>query len=1196
MKCTRMDGTALDSIFMSTYPIEQFIPQNENADNDNEKPIAAIEQTLHSVEQCTQRGLNIDPDAGANAGSRAEIEFATNNPLSELVWSPRNGLSLKCTDCSLSEKKSPLFWSSESGNMIISSPTNIKAWESFNNVSLAVGDPRSTHLAPNLDDQNSNQETLVRSHESTEDKMPPSQAKIGLLGDLEPLTTMNVSAVDVNRDEDDRSPEKEMGMCSPIDTQMYVDFREDRMVAAAALTEKASLPVKHEDVKVDLLQIEPQCGDSAKETGFAPFEKSGEINSGNVQRASLADTLVSEASAVKQHYHSGSSMSISRSLDRKHAEPDLVFEENNRNKTGKNPEPIGIPCVDKLESTAENDVEPSKMEGMFCSQYSPDKSEAVGGSACSEAGIIVAYHVEGEGYKSPAENPGVSPMDYKAAPIEASPNNSKREGKERALSDTKVDRINSKGKDDSHESVESCNSRELFSKGKRAWSFERLLVTGGKRIKKQHNETHHPPSSLGQDSSFMNWISNMVKRFPKFYMEGQPSWAIAARPYQRNGSHDSPSTSLEKNQEDPHFGRSSFQNVLQTLHCPRIQLENKKNVDLNDQEGPKGSKVEVANKIPFDVSPPGEPDQKTVKFANFIPILNERPQVACPSIRPSIASASDTVLSEKRERNFGENKRSCSIACGLETGVIHSSGSSLRDDSGSLPEGKGIRQIVSVDPNTSSDLVTNKSKPLGSLWITRFSPNVSGPVSNTMKFNQETSAAIAHFTNCNSLLPQSQNAVFSIEEPNNLEVSHEASAEDHMNAQSRNIKHHSIGSSIPRSFKRMNIRSNQKLKSKLSTVLPYQGFKNSDATFSCFARRLDAVRHISPLKVVDSAVHADTLCYFCGIRGHTLKDCSWIIDSELKDLLKNLNLYDGADKTSCLCIKCFELSHWAIACPNASLKKQNNTHGNTSLAGNRTCDRVPQNQTPLANHDRRNMLQSEIMDGKHQLVGAYTASHGETSKTELMVQTNVGSKLSSAMVLNGWVLDSKSLKKNLPRDDCHKGLPGKGTSKELLMMGKSTTSGFESGSKEKQITPFHDHVNRQIPDIPLGTFQAIRKLRLSRTDILKWSKPPISKSSLEGFFLRLRLGKWEQGLGGTGYHMARISGAFQGRPCMTCKLPIPVDMGGLKCLVDRRYVSNHDFIEDELMTWWCATLKGDGRLPTEEDLSLKLGERKRYGF
>lgn len=32
------------------------------------------------------------------------------------------------------------------------------------------------------------------------------------------------------------------------------------------------------------------------------------------------------------------------------------------------------------------------------------------------------------------------------------------------------------------------------------------------------------------------------------------------------------------------------------------------------------------------------------------------------------------------------------------------------------------------------------------------------------------------------------------------------------------------------------------------------------------------------------------------------------------------------------------------------------------------------------------------------------------------------------------------------------------------------------------------------------------------------------RSKLDGFFLRLRLGKWEEGLGGTGYHVAYING------------------------------------------------------------------------
>lgn len=167
MKGTNVEGRAMDSIFMSKYPIEQFIPQKENTDDNNEKTIAAMEGTSDCVQQCTQRELIIDPDAGANAGSSTEIAFATNNPLSELVWSPRNGLSLKYTDCCLNEKKSSLFWSSEPGYMIISSPTNIKAWENHNDGSIAVGDSRLTQLAPNPNG--------FRSHKSTEDMMPPSR-------------------------------------------------------------------------------------------------------------------------------------------------------------------------------------------------------------------------------------------------------------------------------------------------------------------------------------------------------------------------------------------------------------------------------------------------------------------------------------------------------------------------------------------------------------------------------------------------------------------------------------------------------------------------------------------------------------------------------------------------------------------------------------------------------------------------------------------------------------------------------------------------------------------------------------------------------------------------------------------------------------------------------------------------------------
>lgn len=94
-------------------------------------------------------------------------------------------------------------------------------------------------------------------------------------------------------------------------------------------------------------------------------------------------------------------------------------------------------------------------------------------------------------------------------------------------------------------------------------------------------------------------------------------------------------------------------------------------------------------------------------------------------------------------------------------------------------------------------------------------------------------------------------------------------------------------------------------------------------------------------------------------------------------------------------------------------------------------------------------------------------------------------------------------------------------------------------------------------------------------------------------------------------------------------------MGGIKCLVESQYISNHDFLEvkyiyqfiillhqklsarfqyadniiikifvinfthmlqDELMAWWSATAKSGGKIPSEEDLRVKVEERKMLGM
>ncbi|XP_076886200.1 uncharacterized protein LOC143535987 [Bidens hawaiensis] len=129
----------------------------------------------------------------------------------------------------------------------------------------------------------------------------------------------------------------------------------------------------------------------------------------------------------------------------------------------------------------------------------------------------------------------------------------------------------------------------------------------------------------------------------------------------------------------------------------------------------------------------------------------------------------------------------------------------------------------------------------------------------------------------------------------------------------------------------------------------------------------------------------------------------------------------------------------------------------------------------------------------------------------------------------------------------------------------------------------------KILSVPKEIFNTIRRLRLSRTDILKWMNSRSEVSNLEGYFLRLRLSKWEEGVGGAGYYVACITDE---NPSKGSKQPIRVNIGGVQCLVECRYISNCDFLEDELVAWWRTMLKS-GRALMEEDLTSKLKEKKK---
>lgn len=266
--------------------------------------------------------------------------------------------------------------------------------------------------------------------------------------------------------------------------------------------------------------------------------------------------------------------------------------------------------------------------------------------------------------------------------------------------------------------------------------------------------------------------------------------------------------------------------------------------------------------------------------------------------------------------------------------------------------------------------------------------------------------------------------------------------------------------------------------------------ESSEAMASLFARRLEAMKHMLPTcSLAENTEGRDgiLICFYCGKKGHWLQECLEVTDTELRDLVRNISARNGREEASTLCIRCFQLSHWAATCPNAP----------------------PYSSAP------------EDRSVKHYLAST-------------------------------------------------------------------------SGPK----LPF-----RGFTDVPKAVFEAVQVLRLTRTDVLKWINSKKSVSGLEGFFLRLRLGKWAEGLGGTGYHVARIEGATEGQSSKEHPVnsSVSVKVGGMTCFVESQFISNHDFVEEELLAWWRSAAKRAGKSGVDdtlmaEELSRKIQQRKMLGF
>ncbi|PWA57447.1 Plus-3 [Artemisia annua] len=170
-----------------------------------------------------------------------------------------------------------------------------------------------------------------------------------------------------------------------------------------------------------------------------------------------------------------------------------------------------------------------------------------------------------------------------------------------------------------------------------------------------------------------------------------------------------------------------------------------------------------------------------------------------------------------------------------------------------------------------------------------------------------------------------------------------------------------------------------------------------------------------------------------------------------------------------------------------------------------------------------------------------------------------------------------------------------GNSKEAIFANNCSNGSPDCLEIKEKMVKHISLYEKVTKEAPKGMFDTIRRLRLSRTDILKLSNSQLSVAHLDGFFLRLRVAKWKEGLGGSRYYVACITGLQGENPWKGLNQPIRVKVGGVECFVESQYVSNCDFLEDELVAWWEKTSQNGG-IPVVKDLKLKLGERRALGL
>ncbi|KAK6914041.1 Plus-3 domain, partial [Dillenia turbinata] len=1072
--------------------------------DDGKLPVTDLALSLGYPKPCIQTGLTSDAGAGAGAGAGANAGHLL--PLiTYLSWFSRcRGLRLQFADISLPESRSSPLWNVGPSSDIEFSPLQGITAGKPNNSHFVEDENFFAHCARDGVKNNIDKRNPLSQSPKCNTRIMKSKCNIGNTGLRETMShTVETSNVSANQQSVEIRNGDEKGVCGPIriQTAAHAIMSKSPTLSGHGNERMVNLPLlKLTDYGPIVEQTGPSSEEPNKRISSNIHDGFPDVDSGNQGRLELVLASKNHNQCINRDTLSLTSNSTSR------GRRELACTDKHEKKCEMpNPGSNSAPLLEKLESSDENDLQPAVHKDTY-----------------NEASKSVAVDSTFE-VKNGSEQAGVVLPQGNDIPIKASPINSRvhmchRKGKEKALSDGDVNGRMSVGDDDSHESVESCNSAGLSSAGKKRWSIQQQLFVGSKRVKRQVEESPCSTSYDIQDSSFMTWISNMMRGLSKSDQIDTPLALTLAHLDHRDEGHDQKSNACKRNQ-DAGCKNTGFQNIFQSLYFPNAKRETRTISDDN-LTGEVSKKLDLAiRECDIKVSSVACSGEKINKQFFLSNKKFNQPTSANgegSSCQRKILCATFDIEDGNCKMTSDEKKDSCEQACGTHKDGDDSSGSSLGKRKTTSPETNDVD--VTYGGKGSYDY-SYRNDPLGNLWITQLSSKSCGVQINMDACNQSAEANACTIQH-ERVIAHSKSSHDCFESKDFLEGP--------LNVVGKELPVCASNTETSFGLERIKTNADQKSVCRLNPILPSQRLKISEAMASVFARRLDALKHIIPSDAKGRTTPAPTICFFCGTKGHDLRDCSEVMESELEDLLKNVKSYDSVEGSACLCIRCFQLNHWAVACPTLSSKRRHQSQCNQAIDNNFSFTKLLFSSNSKPNPK---LLESK---GNQQVGVVHTSSNLKETRAETVV--DLEKKLITV------TSDPKSSVSS----------PGK----------KCIASSSGKPESCKSQTGFlQNFVNRQISELPTRIFETIKKLRLSRADILKWMNSHRSLSQLDGYFLRLRLNKREEGLGGTGYHVASITGAHEERSIENSNRSISVSVGGVKYIVESQYLSNHDFLE-----------------------------------